>query len=227
MCYSFATYCDLLADCKNGPITDTILVNIILRCMPHVARDTITAVIADMPHKTKDLEMQIFAVFIISKVFDETTSHPLMASAKYAKSIIKNNACLWTAAQQTQFGTHSLTDLFFQCIMQNADVHVFLKHVPKVQAIVKQQFHYYILSKAEALKDYLLITPKDADDYADEDAGTTFSPFLCSGVAHFKKLQAQSFFRSQEESVTFLFNTVPMLQALSTADKTRIASVFM
>lgn len=40
--------------------------------MPHVARDTITAVIADMPHKTKDLEMQIFAVFIISKVFDET-----------------------------------------------------------------------------------------------------------------------------------------------------------
>jgi len=229
MCYSFATFCDLLAGCEYGAVTESVVTAIVLRCMPHIERATIDNILADMPPVKKSLEMQLFAVFVVSKAFDSTAAFPLLESAKYARSMILNNASLWTEAQQRRHGALSLTDFFFRCIMLNADVHIFLRHVPEVQLLVKHQFHYYIFNKAQKLNNFLSSTSDSVveEGHAAEEIDDSFFPFDCKSVAHFKTLHKQSFFKSAEESNLFLFHTIPMLQALSTADKTSIVNIFI
>jgi hypothetical protein len=215
MSYSFATFCDLLCE----ETTNEILVQIVLRCLPHVVQSTLADILAGMEQPTKDLEMQLLTVFVVSKLFDTVAAFPLLESAKYAKEIVRNSALLWTSNQQTRFGTVPLTDLFFRGIISNADVQVFLEHVPKVAVIVKQQFPFYVCEKAQQLNAYL----STQSDTIDED---TFFPFVCSAVEHFKRLHQESFFKDDVEARVFFFDTVPLLQTLGTADKQKIVDVF-
>lgn len=216
-------YIDLLP-IQKVDLTVRNMTAIILRCFPYVS-DLLLLMHFDRL-KDSPLDQQIFFFSIVAKFYDMRKMSVGEAAHKIEHNL-KLHGKLWTEEQKETFGDLPLDSRFYSAYFTNADLNILLRHLSLLQNLMSDQMHYFIKREAEVIN--ALVDKNGAqtcwkNDMREDDKKYTW--FSYTGVSAYKKLTEENFFATEDEALTFLFDTTRYLQVLSQQDKITIAAFF-
>lgn len=223
MCYSIVKYVDLLpADVSALDLKE--MKRIVKRCLPFATDLLITTYFASV--KDSRTELELFFFMIIARYFRFPKQMTEDAADK-VRALVSNTGKLWTEEQKAEYGYLPLDSKFFSILFKHADLNILLKYLPSLRDLVNLQIHFFIKKEAELVN---RLTDLDGNNktckYDMTLVDDKYIWFTHTGIAAYKRLKQENFFRSEEEALHFLFDTTKFLQGLTLQDKRTVAAFF-
>ena len=223
MCYSIVKYVDLLP-VDESALTLNKMKLIVKRCLPFATDLLITTYFASV--KDSRTELELFFFMIIAKYF-RFPKELVGDAADKVRALISNTSKLWTEEQKAEYGYLPLDSKFFSILFKHADLNILLKYLPSLRELVNLQIHFFIKKEAELVN---RLTDLDGNNktckYDMKLVDDKYIWFTHTGIAAYKRLKREKFFKSEEEALCFLFDTTKFLQGLTLQDKRTVAAFF-